>query len=104
MTQDWLAERFEANLPHLRQVAFRMLGSQAEADDAVQEAWLKLSRTDAGDIENFGGWLTTVVARVSPQAPVAARGACRQAAAHRRRRGPRGARRCSPTRWVKRCC
>jgi len=65
MTQDWLAERFEANLPHLRQVAFRMLGSQAEADDAVQEAWLKLSGTDAGDIENIGGWLTTVVARVS---------------------------------------
>ena len=65
MTEDWLAERFEANLPHLRQVAFRMLGSQAEADDAVQEAWLKLSRTDAADVENIGGWLTTVVARVS---------------------------------------
>jgi RNA polymerase sigma-70 factor (ECF subfamily) len=61
---DWLAERFEENRPHLRAVAYRMLGSLSEADDAVQEAWLKLSRTDAGSIENLGGWLTTVVARV----------------------------------------
>jgi len=65
MTEEWLAERFEANLPHMRQVAFRMLGSRADADDAVQEAWLKLSHTEAGDIENIGGWLTTIVARVS---------------------------------------
>jgi hypothetical protein len=65
LTEDWLAKRFAANLPHMRQVAFRLLGSGAEADDAVQAAWLKLSRTDAGDIENIGGWLTTVVARVS---------------------------------------
>lgn len=60
-----LAERFEANRPHLRAVAYRMLGSLNEADDAVQEAWLRLSRSDAGEIDNLGGWLTTVVARVS---------------------------------------
>ena len=63
--QDWLLDRFEANRAHLRAVAYRMLGSRAEADDAVQEAWLRLSRADAGEIENLGGWLTTVVARVS---------------------------------------
>src|SRR3954464_11890750 len=62
---DWMAERFEANRPHLRAVAYRMLGSLSEADDAVQEAWLRLSRTDASRVENLGGWLTTVVARVS---------------------------------------
>jgi RNA polymerase sigma-70 factor (ECF subfamily) len=62
--QSWLAERFEANRPHLRSVAYRMLGSLSEADDAVQEAWLRLSRADAGRVENLGGWLTTVVARV----------------------------------------
>ena len=61
---DWLAEQFEANRPHLRAVAYRMLGSLAEADDAVQEAWLHLSRSDTGGIKNLGGWLTTVVARV----------------------------------------
>src|SRR5437879_3900153 len=61
----FLAERFEANRAHLRAVAYRMLGSAAEADDAVQEAWLRLARSDAGDVENLGGWLTTVVARVS---------------------------------------
>jgi RNA polymerase sigma factor (sigma-70 family) len=63
--RDWLAERFEENRSHLRAVAYRMLGSVSEADDAVQEAWLRLSRTDAAAIENLGGWLTTVVARVS---------------------------------------
>ena len=63
--QDWLAERFQEQRPHLRGVAYRMLGSISEADDAVQEAWLRLSRSDAGGIENLGGWLTTVVARVS---------------------------------------
>jgi RNA polymerase sigma-70 factor, ECF subfamily len=63
--QDWLAQRFEANRSHLRGVAYRMLGSASEADDAVQEAWLRLSRTDAGEIDNLAGWLTTVVARVS---------------------------------------
>jgi RNA polymerase sigma-70 factor, ECF subfamily len=60
----WLAERFEENRPHLRAVAYRMLGSLAEADDAIQEAWLRLSRSGASGIENLGGWLTTVVARV----------------------------------------
>src|SRR3954454_25011282 len=63
--RDWLAERFEDNRAHLRAVAYRMLGSLSEADDAVQEAWLRLNRTDASEIENLGGWLTTVVARVS---------------------------------------
>jgi RNA polymerase sigma factor (sigma-70 family) len=61
---DWLAERFEANRSHLRAVAYRMLGSRSEADDAVQEAWLRLSRADTREVENLGGWLTTVVARV----------------------------------------
>ena len=61
---DWLAEGFEQNRTRLRAVAYRMLGSLAEADDAVQEAWLRLSRTDASAVENLAGWLTTVVARV----------------------------------------
>src|ERR1700760_3820696 len=61
---DFLASQFEQNRSHLRAVAYRMLGSLSEADDAVQEAWLKLSRSDAGGIDNLGGWLTTVVARV----------------------------------------
>jgi RNA polymerase sigma-70 factor, ECF subfamily len=61
---DWLAERFDANRSHLRAVAYRMLGSQSDADDAVQETWLRLSRADTSDVENMGGWLTTVVARV----------------------------------------
>jgi RNA polymerase sigma factor (sigma-70 family) len=63
--QEWLAGRFEEHRSHLRAVAYRMLGSLSEADDAVQEAWLRLSRSDAGDVENLGGWLTTVVARIS---------------------------------------
>jgi RNA polymerase sigma factor (sigma-70 family) len=62
---DWLAERFEENRPHLRAVAYRVLGSASEADDAVQEAWLRFSRAGAGQVENLGGWLTTIVARVS---------------------------------------
>jgi RNA polymerase sigma factor (sigma-70 family) len=62
--QDWLAERFEANRAHLRGVAFRMLGSLTEADDAVQEAWIRLSRADASRVENLRAWLTTVVGRV----------------------------------------
>lgn len=62
--REWAAERFEENRAHLRAVAYRMLGSMADVDDAVQETWLRLSRSDAGGIENLGGWLTTVVARV----------------------------------------
>src|SRR5687767_4725890 len=62
---DWLAERFEEHRPRLRAVAYRMLGSTAEADDAVQEAWLRLSRAGPGGVENLGGWLTPVVGRVS---------------------------------------
>jgi RNA polymerase sigma-70 factor (ECF subfamily) len=61
---EWLADRFEANRTRLRAVAYRMLGSVSEADDAVQETWLRLSRSDTTDVENLGGWLTTVVARV----------------------------------------
>jgi RNA polymerase sigma factor (sigma-70 family) len=61
---DWLAERFDADRDHLRSVAYRMLGSRAEADDAVQETWLRLSRADTREVENLRGWLTTVVARV----------------------------------------
>src|SRR5215831_15128764 len=61
---EWLAERFEANRTHLRAVAFRMLGSLPEAEDAVQEAWLRLNRAGADEVENLGGWLTTVVSRV----------------------------------------
>jgi RNA polymerase sigma-70 factor (ECF subfamily) len=61
---DWLAQRFEEHRAHLRSVAYRMLGSLSEADDAVQEAWLRLNRTGASGIDNLGGWLTTVVGRV----------------------------------------
>jgi RNA polymerase sigma-70 factor (ECF subfamily) len=62
---DWLAERFEEHRTHLRAVAYRLLGSLAEADDAVQEAWLRVNRAGAGDVHNLGGWLTTIVARVA---------------------------------------
>src|SRR5918998_1116698 len=61
---DCLAEQFEANRSHLRAVAYQMLGSLSEADDAVQECWVRLSRSGGSGIENLGGWLTTVVARV----------------------------------------
>jgi RNA polymerase sigma factor (sigma-70 family) len=61
---DWLARRFEDHRGHLRAVAYRMLGSSGEADDAVQEAWLRLSRSDTSGVDNLDGWLTTVVARV----------------------------------------
>lgn len=60
----WQAEKFEANRPHLRAVAYRMLGSRTEAEDAVQEAWLRLVRSDTSDVENLSGWLTTVTARI----------------------------------------
>jgi RNA polymerase sigma factor (sigma-70 family) len=62
--QDWLAERFDEHRAHLRSVAYRMLGSLHEADDALQESWLRLSRADTGDVVNLRGWLTTVTARV----------------------------------------
>jgi RNA polymerase sigma factor (sigma-70 family) len=62
--QEFLADEFEAHRSHLRAVALRMLGSTAEADDAVQEAWFRLARADTGGVENLGGWLTTVVSRV----------------------------------------
>src|SRR6266852_4002913 len=61
---EWLAEQFEENRSHLRAVAYRMLGTLSEADDAVQESWLRLSRSETSGIENLGGWLTTVVAHV----------------------------------------
>jgi RNA polymerase sigma factor (sigma-70 family) len=62
--REWLTDQFEANRTHLRAVAYRMLGSMSEADDAVQESWLRLSRADTSDVENLRAWLTTVVARV----------------------------------------
>jgi RNA polymerase sigma-70 factor (ECF subfamily) len=63
--QEWLARQFEEHRPHLRAVAYRMLGSLSEADDAVQDAWLRLSRADTSEVENLRGWLTTIVARVA---------------------------------------
>src|SRR5512144_2997607 len=63
--REFLAQQFEEHRTRLRAVAYRMLGSLSEADDAVQETWLRLSRVDSDEIENLGGWLTTVVARVS---------------------------------------
>ena len=62
--ETWQAEQFEAHRSHLQAVAYRMLGSVGEAEDAVQEAWLRLSRSDDGAISNLAGWLTTVVGRV----------------------------------------
>src|SRR6266496_1670956 len=62
--RDWLAEQFEQHRSHLRTIAYRMLGTVHETDDAVQEAWLRLSRSDAAAVANLGGWLTTVVGRV----------------------------------------
>ena len=61
---EWLANRFEEHRAHLRAVAYRMLGSLSEADDAVQDTWMRVSRAGAGEVENLGGWLTTIVARV----------------------------------------
>jgi RNA polymerase sigma-70 factor (ECF subfamily) len=63
--QEWLAERFQEQRPHLRAVAYRMLGSISEAEDALQESWLRVSRSDTGGVHNLGGWFTTVVARVA---------------------------------------
>ena len=96
--QAWQVEQFERHRPHLRAVAYRMLGSLSEADDAVQEAWLRLSRSDTEAVENLGGWLTTVVGRVCLDmlrvAPLAPGGVRRQLAARadrqpRRRGRPR---------------
>src|SRR5579859_3569756 len=61
---EWLAQRFEEHRSHLRSMAYRMLGSLTEADDAVQDTWLRLSRAGASEVENLGGWLTTIIARV----------------------------------------
>src|SRR5687767_7752518 len=63
--RDWLAQRFQEHRPHLRAVAYRMLGSTSEADDAVQEAWIRLSRSNASEIDNLEAWLVTVVGRVA---------------------------------------
>src|SRR5581483_7300949 len=63
--QEWLARQFEEHRPHLRAVAYRMLGSLSETDDAVQDAWLRVSRADAREVENLRAWLTTIVARVA---------------------------------------
>src|SRR5215217_6380306 len=62
---DWLAQRFQEHRPRLRAVAYRMLGSTSDADDAVQEAWIRLSRSNAGEIDNLEAWLVTVVGRVA---------------------------------------
>src|ERR687885_268034 len=62
---DWLAQRFQEHRPHLRAVAYRMLGSTSEADDALQEAWIRLSRSNAGETDNLEAWLVTAVGRVA---------------------------------------
>ena len=66
---DWLAQRFEQHRRELTAVAYRLLGSRTDADDAVQEAWLRLTRVDSVEIENLGAWLTTVVGRIALNAP-----------------------------------
>ncbi|MEU0090112.1 sigma-70 family RNA polymerase sigma factor [Kribbella sp. NPDC006257] len=75
---DWLAARFEEKRDHLRTVALRILGSPQEAEDAVQEAWIRLSRSDPGEIDNLGGWLTTVVGRICLDVLRLRRGRCEQ--------------------------
>ena len=110
--QEWLAERFEEHRPQLRAVAYRMLGSLSEADDAVQDAWLRLSRADTSEVENLGGMADdrrrARVAEHAPLAPVAARGACWACACPTRSSTAWTAptpstRRCSPTRSASRC-
>ena len=103
---DLLALRFEAHRDRLRAVALRMLGSTGEADDAVQEAWLRLNRTDADAVDNLGGWLTTVVARVCLdmlRARASEEGLGRRPRSSRRPRPPPRTRRCWPTRSAWRC-
>ena len=88
---NWVTEQFEASRPRLRAVAYRMLGSHAEADDAVQEAWIRLARDDRSDVENLGGWLTTVVSRVCLD---------RLRSRKSRREDPAGAQPPEPDRWA----
>src|SRR6266511_2554776 len=90
----WLAERFEEHRVHLRAVAYRMLGSLTEADDAVQDTWLRLSRSGAGEVDNLGGWLTTIVARVCT---------CPTPSSAQRGSSSRRRRRCWPTRSALLC-
>jgi RNA polymerase sigma factor (sigma-70 family) len=80
--RDWLAERFEEHRPRLRAVAYRMLGSTSEADDAVQEAWIRLSRSNAGEIDNLQAWLVTVVGRVALNMSAHARRDARSRSTH----------------------
>ena len=112
MSSDWLAERFEEHRAHLRAVAYRMLGSVSEADDAVQEAWLRLNRADTSSVENLGGWLTPVVARVCldmlRSRTVATRGVARRAGTGatgywREMESIPSRKRCWPTRSAWRC-
>jgi hypothetical protein len=84
---DLLAEQFEESRSHLRAVAYRMLGSTTEADDAVQEAWLRLSRSDTSDVDNLAGWLTTVVSRLDPEVVLRADAAAVAAGAEAEVRG-----------------
>ena len=109
--QGWLTERFEEHRPRLRGVAYRMLGSLSEAEDAVQETWLRLTRIDAATVENLGGWLTTVVSRVcldmlrarkSRREEPLTRGSRSRASCAGKGPIPK-ARRCSPTRSAWRC-
>ena len=90
---NWVTEQFEVSRPRLRAVAYRMLGSHAEADDAVQEAWIRLARDDRSDVENLGGWLTTVVSRVCLD---------RLRSRKSRREDPAGAQPPEPGRWADR--
>lgn len=90
---DWLAERFEEHRSRLTSVAYRMLGATSDADNAVQEAWLRLSRSDPDSIENMGGWLTTVLSRVCLKHPAGPPLAAGGAARPRRVRASRRSRR-----------
>src|SRR4051795_10932801 len=107
-------DEFEAHRPHLHAVATRILGSRAEADDALQEAWIRVERADTSDVENIGGWLTTVVSRVcltmldarKRRREEALEGAGSRTRSSRGRTKPRRtrrARRSRPTRWAPRC-
>src|ERR671915_553712 len=92
--RDWLVERFEEHRPRLRAVAYRMLGSLSEADDAVQEAWLRVSRANADEVVNLGPWLTTVVGR-GARSPWGS--TCRSRSWTAQTEPTRSTRRCSPT-------